>query len=73
MSLIGGIAALATLAVDVATTVAAIKKIKAGGNSAEIAKVTAAMERQLRNLTAVRLAQLRRRRRTSRDAQGRFI
>ena len=72
VSLLGGIAALASLTVDIATTVSAIKKIKAGGNSAEVAKVVGAMERQLRQMTAKRLKQVRKKHLQKRDSSGRY-
>jgi len=77
LAIIGTLAALATLAVDIATTVHAIKEITKKGNSREIAKVGQALERQLRTLTA---SELRRKRKKSmsaakarRDPRGRFL
>lgn len=72
MSVLGTIAALATLAADIATVVSSIKQLRKGKNSPEIAKMVDALERQLRILMATRLKSMRRARRATRDASGKF-
>ncbi|MBA7715232.1 hypothetical protein ES703_124273 [subsurface metagenome] len=72
MSVVATIAAIATVAADLASIIASIKKLKAGGNSPEINRIITTLEKEARLATALYLKQRRRSRTQPRSASGKY-